>query len=249
VAGRFRASTSGDFKRRKHRGKWIPATKDEHQFDVDTENVMCALCKTKQGCDDVPILELNKSGTIPNPRLATGKTLHEYIASAVAQQHGVVLETSTPPSDNGAGDDDNNDSDDNDDGDDDGDRDGDGDGDGSDGDDVEEDDDDDDRGDGVNDEDTTKDLILQIRVFAWKKGMRNALDSRAQLKRIRMVGVAVLAREDGEALLGVAGIPVAPFRRFAGGASPDDGLMDQIRGPHELGAGNVYGGDFFLIGH
>ena len=287
VAGRFRASTSGDFKRRKHRGKWIPATKDEHQFDVDTENVMCALCKTKQGCDDVPILELNKSGTIPNPRLATGKTLHEYIAAAVAQQHGVVLETSTPPGDNGAGDDDNNDSDDNDDGDDDGDRDGDGDSDGSDGDDVEDDDDDDDRGDGGNDiatresrigtlqnevnelhestmalrrevcsagdddddEATTKDLILQIRVFAWKKGLHNTLDSRAQLKRIRMVGVHVLAREDGEELLDVAGIPVAPFRRFAGGASPDDGLMDQIRGPHELGAGNVYGGDFSLIGH
>lgn len=77
VNGHYRKARRSDYGRDQE---------DESQFDVDREDLICVLCKTKAQGEDQPITKLNDSGTIPNIRLATGVSLREYIAQAVADQ-------------------------------------------------------------------------------------------------------------------------------------------------------------------
>ena len=56
-------------------------------------NIVCALAKTRARSADVPIVALNPSGTIPNPKLASGANRHAFIAEAVQEQCGLGGET------------------------------------------------------------------------------------------------------------------------------------------------------------
>ena len=240
VTGKFREATPADFKRRRHRGKWTQATKDEHKFDVDMEDVMCALCKTKQGCDDIPVSSLNRSGTIPNFRLATGLSLHEYITSVIHEQEGVVSGERHG--------DDNDGGDDHGDGDSDGDR-----GDGGDGDDNG---DDDARSGDDSDVCDCRDLVLEIRVAAWTpSAVTNALDPASRVRRTRILLAKILEHPDGEGLLTTAGMcPLPQFREFAAGSAPQEGLMGLIRGrvpldTAELRHTAIFRSEYTKIGH
>ena len=84
-------STTGKYRR--SRASDYGDADDESIFEVEPVNIVCALAKTRARSPDVPIVALNPSGTIPNPKLASGANLHAFIAEAVQEQCGLGGET------------------------------------------------------------------------------------------------------------------------------------------------------------
>ena len=201
---------------------------DQSVFRVEPANLVCVLSKTKRGHADVPVIALNESGTIPNPRLASGLTMHQFIAKAVSEQRDKheaergarrsASSRSAPgpsrcPAQSPASDSD--------------------------------------------DEESTEDLVLEMRVTAWafKTAIGDCAGQRdgpGALRELRKNARKVLERDDGERVLFAAAMcgpaTVAQFRAFAGGEPPHEGLCDLIRGPVEVGTGALYSGDYSHIG-
>ena len=79
ITGKYRKSRASDYG---------SDAEDESIFDVAPSNIVCALAKTRARGVDQPIVALNPSGTIPNPKLASGVNLHAFLAKAVEEQSG-----------------------------------------------------------------------------------------------------------------------------------------------------------------
>ena len=85
VNGRYRPSRKGD---------WRGGADDQSIFQATPADLICVLVKTRRKGADVveePVMNLNASGTIPNFKLATGTSLREYIATAIAEQGELTL--------------------------------------------------------------------------------------------------------------------------------------------------------------
>ena len=78
TTGKYRRSRASDY----------GDAEDESIFEVEPVNIVCALAKTRVRGVDQPIVALNPSGTIPNPKLASGVNLHAFLAKAVEEQSG-----------------------------------------------------------------------------------------------------------------------------------------------------------------
>ena len=85
VNGRYRPSRKGD---------WRGGADVQSMFQATPADLVCVLVKARwKGADVVeePVMNLNASGTIPNFKLATGTSLREYIATAIAEQGELTL--------------------------------------------------------------------------------------------------------------------------------------------------------------
>ena len=85
VNGRYRPARKGD---------WRGGADDQSAFQATPVDLVCVLVKTRRKGADVveePVLNLNASGAIPNFKLATGTSLREYIATAIAEQGELTL--------------------------------------------------------------------------------------------------------------------------------------------------------------
>ena len=63
-----------------------PDQADQSTFSAAPTAIICVLAKTSSRAADIPVTSLNASGTIPNFALASGLSLREFIAKAIADQ-------------------------------------------------------------------------------------------------------------------------------------------------------------------
>jgi len=75
--GRYRPARASDYG---------PDQVDQSTFSAAPTDIICVLAKTSSRAADVPVTSLNATGTIPNFALASGLSLREFIAKAIADQ-------------------------------------------------------------------------------------------------------------------------------------------------------------------